>query len=109
MSKRAGLSGRLSRLKKDGMTPPGKKRDVKSLNQSYGLESLEGWEKIHTDVWKKTTILQNPMDSQYSNSLQIPSDCEISDFIFYDTETTGLSTGAGTIPFLVGLGYVRGG
>ena len=29
-------------------------------------------------------------------------------FLFLDTETTGLSRGAGTVAFLVGVGYIRG-
>lgn len=33
---------------------------------------------------------------------------EIEKCLFLDTETTGLSGGAGTVAFLVGLGYVRG-
>lgn len=32
----------------------------------------------------------------------------IEDCLFLDTETTGLSGGAGTVAFLVGLGYVEG-
>jgi uncharacterized protein len=32
-----------------------------------------------------------------------------SDFVFIDTETTGLSTGTGTIPFLIGLGWFEEG
>jgi len=32
-------------------------------------------------------------------------DIHIKDFVFLDTETTGLSGGAGTVAFLVGLGY----
>ena len=33
---------------------------------------------------------------------------DIGKLLFLDTETTGLSGGAGTVAFLVGLGYVRG-
>ncbi|MBQ4073716.1 MAG: ribonuclease H-like domain-containing protein [Clostridia bacterium] len=32
-------------------------------------------------------------------------DCRREDFLFLDTETTGLSHGAGTVAFLVGVGY----
>lgn len=32
----------------------------------------------------------------------------LSPAVYFDTETTGLSTGAGTVPFLAGLGFVRG-
>ncbi len=33
---------------------------------------------------------------------------DVTHLLFLDTETTGLSGGAGTVAFLVGLGYVRG-
>lgn len=33
------------------------------------------------------------------------ADCRREDFLFLDTETTGLSHGAGTVAFLVGVGY----
>ena len=36
-------------------------------------------------------------------------DAEIEQMLFLDTETTGLSGGVGTVAFLVGLGWVRGG
>lgn len=108
MNRRANLSGRLSRLKKGGLKPPNTKNKQNQLHVSYGLDVLKGWEKIHTDVWRRQTSLKNPLNSQYKKSLQIPYNCEISDLLFYDTETTGLSTGAGTIAFLVGVGFVRG-
>lgn len=38
-----------------------------------------------------------------------PADAEIEQMLFLDTETTGLSGGVGTVAFLVGLGWVRGG
>ncbi|MFW5999769.1 MAG: ribonuclease H-like domain-containing protein [Halanaerobiaceae bacterium] len=35
--------------------------------------------------------------------------CSLEDFLFLDTETTGLAGGTGTIPFMVGLGYFASG
>ncbi len=43
---------------------------------------------------------------QGDNSLPCAVDPER--FLFLDTETTGLSRGAGTVAFLVGVGYIRG-
>jgi len=40
--------------------------------------------------------------------LQFPKNIKPSDMLFLDTETTGLSGGAGTIAFEVGLGYISG-
>lgn len=38
--------------------------------------------------------------------MQLPSHIEPEQFLFLDTETTGLSRGAGTVAFLVGVGYI---
>lgn len=38
----------------------------------------------------------------------LDSDLSMEDFLFLDTETTGLSRGAGTLAFLVGYGQVQG-
>ena len=37
----------------------------------------------------------------------LPHSVSPEDFLFLDTETTGLSRGAGTVAFLVGLGFIR--
>ena len=36
----------------------------------------------------------------------LPSHCDRQHILFLDTETTGLSGGAGTVAFLVGVGYI---
>ena len=41
--------------------------------------------------------------------LSLPHDITEKDMIFLDTETTGLSGGAGTLAFQIGLGYCEGG
>lgn len=38
----------------------------------------------------------------------LPKVIDPEQFLFLDTETTGLSRGAGTVAFLVGVGYIRG-
>lgn len=109
MSKRGSLSGRLSRLKKEGLSPPVRKENKsEEKKDGFGLASLTGWEEIHRHVWRRTVLRDNPLKEIYGNSLIMPPDQNSSEFLFYDTETTGLSTGAGTIPFLIGLGRIRG-
>ncbi len=36
---------------------------------------------------------------------ELPGDISVSDFLFLDTETSGLSGGAGTVAFLIGTGF----
>jgi len=38
---------------------------------------------------------------------RLPSETHASQFLFLDTETTGLSRGAGTVAFLVGIGFIE--
>lgn len=101
MSPRSSLSGRLSRLKKDGLSPPVKK-EVTTPKKT--VEPLPGWQQVTPYLWKRSVTYDNPLPSGFSGSLLIPNDSAPASLIFYDTETTGLSTGAGTIPFLIGLG-----
>lgn len=108
MSKRGALSGRLSRLKKEGLSPAlDRNRKVAEKSTSFGLSSLSGWTEVSPHVWRRSVMLENPLLHEYRGSLMLPEDQKSSQIIFYDTETTGLSTGAGTIPFLIGLGKIN--
>ena len=42
-----------------------------------------------------------------THSIETLPDCSVEGMLFLDTETTGLSGGAGTCAFLVGIGYIR--
>ena len=107
VSKRASLSNRLNRLKKDGLSSHVKKEETHQTKQILSNDDfLLGWQQIHKDVWKRTVLKKNILQDVYHGSLLLPEGTKAEDLIFYDTETTGLSTGAGTIPFLIGLGRI---
>ncbi|MCP4295622.1 MAG: hypothetical protein GY786_08455, partial [Proteobacteria bacterium] len=72
-------------------------------------EPLPGWERISPMVWKRSVEMNNPLTEPFNNSLLLPDGATPDECIFYDTETTGLSTGAGTIPFLIGIGRLKRG
>jgi len=93
-------------LKKEGLSPPVATREKKKRAESYGLSSLEGWCEIRPCLWKRSVFWENPLLERYSRSLLLPEGTVSDQLLFYDTETTGLSTGAGTIPFLIGVGRV---
>ena len=59
---------------------------------------------IFTDLRHLTPAV---MESAFG--LPFPPDLRPEDILFLDTETTGLAGGAGTVAFLVGLGYFTGG
>ena len=107
------------RLKKLGFTPA--KEITPPLKSSkVPLEGLVGGKKVSTNMGDVIVIERNyPYDSPYGNIfLQKPENIQeilkfsgnnlnvidIEKHAFIDTETTGLSGGTGTFPFLIGLG-----
>ena len=58
---------------------------------------------IFTDLRHLTPAV---MESAFG--FAFPSDLRPEDILFLDTETTGLAGGAGTVAFLVGMGYFTG-
>jgi uncharacterized protein YprB with RNaseH-like and TPR domain len=110
LNRRGALSGRLNRLKKEGLSPPlHRDRLLQRENDTGDLHIglPPGWNQICPHVWRRTVLRKNILRSEFNDSLILPEGAKSTDLIFYDTETTGLSTGAGTIPFLIGLGCLR--
>jgi hypothetical protein len=67
-----------------------------------------GWKAISEYAWTRKTDLPAACPRHLHPSPLLPSGGTMSDFIFYDVETTGLSGGAGTLAFLIGLGSCDG-
>ena len=73
-----------------------------------------GWSRVDDMVYEKVTVLKNILPEYISNILlsstpyepEYNNEIQSSEFIFYDTETTGLSAGAGNMVFLAGFGFV---
>jgi uncharacterized protein YprB with RNaseH-like and TPR domain len=79
---------------------------VKANTETPLLEA--GWEKKAPMVFKRKTSHNIRLPEIISDLLQ-PQSCPASELIFYDTETTGLSGGAGNLVFLAGFGYIDAG
>jgi len=62
----------------------------------YGGCSIGNTEMLNTDILKKVCC-------------EIHNDMGVGDFLFLDTETTGLSGGTGTVAFLIGTGFFETG
>ncbi len=67
-----------------------------------------GWKKLSDMVYEKLTMCDNPLPENISDFLMMQP-AESGRLVFYDTETTGLSGGAGNIVFLIGFGFTEGG
>lgn len=99
------LAGRLSRIKHN-------QENVKKVIPPVGENKLDlpGWEEITPFVWKKEQVYHDISlpTASYLLEHKTGRPYSLSDLVFYDTETTGLSTGAGTYVFLTGWGFFKG-
>jgi len=73
-----------------------------------------GWEQLEPFVYRRCErrgvavdpAAARPMLSELSQAAG--RRLELGDLVFYDTETTGLSSGAGSVVFLIGVGRLEG-
>jgi len=68
---------------------------------SYGLEHVHGDRPLQLALTQPQFVAQ--LANRYASLQAEPFD--LHDALFLDTETTGLAGGAGTLAFLVGIGY----
>ncbi|MCD6115982.1 ribonuclease H-like domain-containing protein [bacterium] len=64
------------------------------INSDYGIVKLDLFRNLSIGIL-----------NQIVTGTDIFHDFNVEKFIFLDTETTGLAGGAGTVPFLTGMGY----
>jgi len=89
-------------------TPPLEKLPAKTLNKGAPPKGLEDFIQIGPDLWLRECSFPNPVTFWSPSPYLFNQNRTPGDFLFYDTETTGLSGGAGTVPFLVGIGSIEG-
>jgi len=70
--------------------------------------ALPGWDRVGRLLWTRTTEIPNPLSRSRPLRLLTADVGDDRELLFIDTETTGLSGGAGTIAFLVGIGVPLG-
>ncbi len=97
------LRSRIDSLKKNNIT-----EQKKSVNVGNVLVE-NGWNRIADMVYEKVSVKKNILPDVISEVLLDKNTASgtshpTSRFVFYDTETTGLSAGAGNIVFLAGFG-----
>ncbi|MAG13873.1 MAG: hypothetical protein CMN78_04695 [Spirochaetales bacterium] len=95
-------------MKEQGAIPsaqPDGRRPGKSLILD---ELLPGWKRVGDYVWLHESLLPSAAAPVFDSSPLLAHGAKAEDFLYYDVETTGLSGGAGTIAFLVGIGRAEG-
>ena len=96
------LSDKL-RMFDNGATRPAPKRDDAPQSQDCYHTSKRFPLASFSDVRHMTAVV---LEQVYG--IPFPRDVQPADVLFLDTETTGLSGGAGTVAFQVGAGYLSG-
>jgi uncharacterized protein YprB with RNaseH-like and TPR domain len=70
---------------------------------------LQGWQRTGELTYRRVTRFDDPLAGERISEHLVPPGLSAGDLLFFDTETTGLSGGAGTLVFLVALGRLSGG
>ncbi len=82
-------------------------RPIPGLRESG--EPPEGWQRISPYLWQRRIRFPDLLPETFPASLLLPRGCRREQLLFLDTETSGLSGGAGTMVFLVGIGRAEAG
>lgn len=127
MADTSGLAARLRRIQQS--RPPGESHEGGPAENASGEQAAEsgrdpetprraagggrgapgpGWEELDRLLWVRRTEAPSPLRSERPLKLLTSGIADDSELAFLDTETTGLSGGAGTMAFLVGVGRVDG-
>ena len=106
MGKIHGLADRLKRIKEAGQLP-GSPINPEITEQVHSLDIAE-WKKIGGFTYCRTSEYPSELPSVFENSVLVAQGTPAENLLFLDIETTGLSAGAGSITFLVGIGRRKG-
>ena len=101
----SGLSERLKTLRQFNALKPLPAAERNSAANPDG--PFPGWTQKDGLFWVRESIRELSVPDNLPDPFLIPEGTGLSDLIFYDTETTGLSGGAGTTAFLIGTGRLE--
>ena len=110
------LSDRLSMLrasrKKEGINAAKRSRKISGVPDVSEVR-IPGWKREGDFLFIREKVFPSPFMKEKELIFSAPFIPEgtgsVSDLVFYDLETTGLSTGAGVVAFLAGFGRIAGG
>ncbi len=84
-----------------------KKDEAGGQPDKNGFLDSGGWSRVGDYTFVRTRWIDNPLGSQNLSEHLVPDGFGTGDLVFFDTETTGLSGGAGNFIFLFGLARPR--
>jgi uncharacterized protein YprB with RNaseH-like and TPR domain len=101
------LANRLKMLKQTAAAREPDRENPGIASAAQPRQPEPGWRELAPLVWFREAN-QPFSDGITPTGVVIPPETETGRLLFFDTETTGLSTGAGTIPFLASFGSLAG-
>jgi hypothetical protein len=69
---------------------------------------LASWERVGELTYRRVLLCASPLEDAEISEHLVSGGLSVRDLLFFDTETTGLSGGAGTLIFLIALGWIEG-
>ncbi len=99
------LSDRLAQIRKSGIELI-KTRTAES-RESNACPPGEKWQQTADFAWERQLIYPSILPEELNSGFILPVGTRSDELVFYDLETTGLSSGAGNTAFLIGLGWQR--
>ncbi len=104
---RPGLSSRLKHLRLSRDIPSGTEMSC-TEQTNVPEQNIPGFSRIGEYVYQRTSVFPVPDLTGPLSGLFLPVGTDPDSLVFFDLETTGLSSGAGTIAFLAGFGRYSG-
>lgn len=101
---KGGLAARLKRMQDHGALAKTEKARPDTVETL-----LPGWERLDDFVWRRVTGVGSVCPLELAKTPLTPEGASVEQMVFLDIETTGLSGGAGTLAFLIGIGTLDGG
>ncbi len=106
------LSERLMRLRNSRKREGAKAVKRRSRVSGGSGVQIQGWKKAGEFLFTREKSVPSPFKKGKELVFSAPfvpeGNISVSDLVFYDLETTGLSTGAGVVAFLAGFGRIEG-
>ena len=96
-------------MKSTGENPGAEAKKTRVRTDSVRTLELPEWDKVGDYAYSCETIYPTVFPERFDSILLGTDHVDSSRLVFFDTETTGLSSGAGTIGFLIGVGRIEDG
>lgn len=88
--------------------PQKRKETERNTEETFKSLQSDGWSRLGGYTFNRIIQMTDPLEANRGSGGLIPGGSGYEDLLFFDTETTGLSGGAGNLIFLMGMARITG-